>query len=83
MTVLGTDGFIELRKYTDLAGRNGGDHLFLVDGKGTNYMDCKNIELPYGRQLIDDILNRTETAMSQTHCFLATELTSSSPTERG
>jgi len=75
LTVLGTDGFIELRKYTDLAGRNGGDHLFLVDGKGTNYMDCKDIELPYGRQLVDDILNRTETAMSQTHCFLATELT--------
>jgi hypothetical protein len=25
--------------------------------------------------LVDDVLNRTETAMSQHHCFLATELT--------
>jgi hypothetical protein len=32
------------------------------------------VVLPFGRQLVDDILNRTETAMSQAHCFLATEL---------
>jgi hypothetical protein len=30
--------------------------------------------LPYGEQLVDDVLNRTETAMTQRHCFLATEL---------
>jgi hypothetical protein len=30
--------------------------------------------LPYGEQLINDIVNRTETAMTQDHCFLATEL---------
>ena len=31
-------------------------------------------DLPYGRQLMFDILNRTETAMSQAHCFMASEL---------
>jgi predicted dehydrogenase len=74
LTILGTEGYIELRKYVDIAGRPGGSHLFLVDQKGTQYIDCGETELPYGRQLIDDILNRTETAMTQAHCFLATEL---------
>jgi hypothetical protein len=32
------------------------------------------VDLPYGGQLVNDVLNRTETAMSQEHCFLATEL---------
>lgn len=74
LTILGTEGYIELRKYVDIAGRPGGDHLFLVDGKGTQHMDCKAEALPYGARLIQDVLNRTETAMSQAHCFLATEL---------
>lgn len=74
LTILGTEGYIELRKYVDIAGRSGGDHLFLVDQKGTRYFDCQNVHLPYGECLIDDMLNRTDTAMTQAHCFLATEL---------
>jgi predicted dehydrogenase len=74
LTVLGTDGYIEVRKYVDIGGRDGGGHLFLVDAKGVRYIDCKEVELPYGRQLVDDVLNRTESAMTQAHCFLATEL---------
>jgi len=74
LTILGTEGYIEVRKNIDIAGRAGGNHLFLVNGKDTQYIDCNNVELPYGRLLVDDILNRTETAMTQAHCFLATEL---------
>jgi len=74
LTILGTDGFIEIRKNVDIAGRPGGSHLFLVDQKETRYLDCKDQKLPYGEQLVDDVLNRTETAMSQEHCFRATEL---------
>jgi hypothetical protein len=74
LTVLGTDGYIEVRKNVDIAGRPGGSHLFLVDQKETRYYDCSKEPLPYGQQLVDDVLNRTETAMSQHHCFLATEL---------
>jgi predicted dehydrogenase len=72
--ILGTEGYIELRKYCDVAGRPGGDHLFLVDREGMHYIDCSDVELPYGRQLLDDVVNRTETAMPQDHCFLASEL---------
>jgi len=75
LSVLGVDGYIEIRKNVDIAGRDGGDHLFLVDRKSTQYIDCRNVDLPYGRQLVDDVINRTETAMTQEHCFLATELT--------
>jgi hypothetical protein len=74
LTILGTDGYIEIRKNIDIAGRLGGNHLFLVDQKQTRHVDCSQEPLPYGPQLVDDILNRTETAMSQEHCFLATEL---------
>ncbi len=74
LTILGTDGYMELRKNIDIAGRDGGNHLFLVDNKETRYFDCKNDPLPYGQQLINDINDRTETAMTQEHCFLATEL---------
>jgi predicted dehydrogenase len=73
--ILGTDGYIEARKYVDISGQQkGGNLLFLVDQKGMQRIDCSNVELPYGRQLVDDVLNRTETAMPQAHAFLATEL---------
>jgi hypothetical protein len=74
LTVLGTDGFIEVRKNVDIAGRQGGNHLFLVDQKETRYIDCTDVTLPYGTRLVDDVLNRTETAMPQAHTFLAMEL---------
>jgi predicted dehydrogenase len=74
LTVLGTEGFIEIRKNVDIGGRAGGNHLFLVDQKETRYVDATNQELSYGTQLVDDVLHRTETAMPQAHCFLATEL---------
>jgi len=74
LTILGTDGYIEIRKNIDIAGREGGNHLFLTDQKETKYIDCSEVVLPYGEQLVNDIVNRTETAMTQEHCFLATEL---------
>lgn len=72
--LMGTEGTIELRKYMDIEGRKGGDHLFLTDGKGTRHMDCANVAMPYGARLRDDVLNRSETAMPQAHCFRAMEL---------
>jgi predicted dehydrogenase len=85
LTILGTEGYIELRKYIDIAGRPGTDHLFLVDQKGVNYVDCSDVDLPYGRQLIADVRDRTETAMTQAHCFKAMELalTAQQLAERG
>ena len=72
--LLGTEGYMEIRKTIDLSGRPGTDHLFVVDQHSTRYVDCTDVELPYGRQLVCDVLNRTQTAMNQELCFLASEL---------
>ena len=72
--ILGTEGYIELRKYADIAGRPGGNHLFLVDGKQATYMNCSQIELPFGPQFVADIVNRTHVAQEQEQALLATEL---------
>ena len=75
LTILGTDGFIEVRKNTDIAsGLKGGNHLYMANKKEMVHIDCNNEVLPFGPLLVDDVLNRTETAMTQKHCFLATEL---------
>jgi predicted dehydrogenase len=74
LVILGTDGYIELRKYVDVAGRPGANHLFLVDRKGTRHEDAGSGDLPYGRQLVADVIDRTETAMAQAHCFMACQL---------
>ncbi|HYZ41363.1 MAG TPA: gfo/Idh/MocA family oxidoreductase, partial [Stellaceae bacterium] len=74
LLILGTEGYIELRKYVDLAGQPGADHLMLVDREGVHRIDCSAVELPYGRQLLEDIAQRTETAMPQSRCFKAMEL---------
>jgi predicted dehydrogenase len=73
-TILGTEGYIELRKYVDIAGRQGTDHLFLVTNQDTRYVDCRDAPLPYYERLIADIFERTETAMPQAHCFKVCEL---------
>ena len=72
--ILGTEGYIEVRKYADIAGRAGGDHLFLVDQKQMRYIDCRNVELPFGPQFVSDIVNRTHVAQDQEQALLATEL---------
>jgi predicted dehydrogenase len=73
-TILGTEGYIELRKYVDIAGRVGTDHLFLVDRQATRHIDCSDAPLPYYGCLIADVFERTETAMPQAHCFKVCEL---------
>ncbi len=72
--ILGTDGYMELRKYADITGRKGGNHLFVVDAKSARYIDCNNLTLPFGPQFIADVANRTHLAQDQTQCLLAAEL---------
>ena len=74
LTILGTEGTIELRKYVDIAGRPGTDHVFLVNGERYEHIDGVETPLTYFRDLANDIRDRTETAMSQAHCFKVMEL---------
>lgn len=73
--IVGTEGTMELRKYIDVARGKAGNHLFLVDKKGEQYIDCnKTVGFPFFGELILDCLHRTEKAMTQEHAFKAAEL---------
>lgn len=74
--ILGTEGFIEIRKYINLAaGAVDGNHVYLVNGKGERYFNASGtVGFPFFGQLILDCLNRTENAMTQAHAFKAAEL---------
>lgn len=74
LTILGTEGYIELRKYVDVGGAPGTDHLILVNGDCCEKIDARDAGLPYFSRLCDDIRNRTETAMPQAHAFKVMEL---------
>src|SRR5438552_1180855 len=63
LTILGTDGFIEVRKNIDIAGRPAASHVFLVDQRATTYVHCADVELPHFRPLLAAVRNRTETSM--------------------
>jgi predicted dehydrogenase len=69
LTILGTDGYIELRKYVDIEGREGGNHLFIANKTGRRYINCDDVPLEYFDQFTADVRDRTETAMSQEHVF--------------
>jgi predicted dehydrogenase len=73
--VLGTEGYIELRKYINVAsGLSGGNHLYIVDKKQARYIDCNEVPLPFGPQFVTDIVQRTEVAQDQKQALLAAEL---------
>jgi len=75
VVILGTKGYIELRKYVDVARDKQGDNLYLVDDKGEQHLSVTGqVGFPFFGELILDCLNRTERAMSQEHVFKAAEL---------
>jgi predicted dehydrogenase len=69
LTILGTDGYIELRKYVDIEGRPGGNHLFMANRSGREYLDCTDVPLEYFDAFVADVRDRSETAMTQAHVF--------------
>lgn len=73
--ILGTKGYIELRKYIDVGREKSGDHVYLVDGQGEHHLPVDGkVGYRFFGELILDCLNRTEKAMTQAHAFKAAEL---------
>ncbi|MBP5324997.1 MAG: Gfo/Idh/MocA family oxidoreductase [Pseudobutyrivibrio sp.] len=73
--IIGTEGYIELRKYVNVATDKSGDHLFLVNKDGEQHFELEGkVGYPFFGELILDCINRTEIAMTQAHCFKAAEL---------
>ncbi|MDO6734321.1 Gfo/Idh/MocA family oxidoreductase [Octadecabacter sp. 1_MG-2023] len=74
LTILGTEGYIELRKYVDV-GREGTDHVIVVNGTRCETIDASDAGLPFFATLIDDFRTRGQKAMTQAHVFKVCELT--------
>lgn len=73
--ILGTKGYVELRKYVDVARDKTGDHVYIVDDKGERHLNVTGqVGFRFFGELILDCLNRTEKAMTQAHAFKAAEL---------
>jgi predicted dehydrogenase len=73
--ILGTEGYIELRKYIDVGRESTGNHVYLVDKAGEHHIPVSGqVGYPYFGQLILDCLEGTERAMTQAHAFRAAEL---------
>ncbi|MDM0019069.1 Gfo/Idh/MocA family protein [Variovorax saccharolyticus] len=72
--VAGTEGSIEIRKYVDIAGREGTDHLFLCDRSGARHLDCTHEPITFFDQLVDDVKQRTQSAISHEHAFTVCRL---------
>lgn len=73
--ILGTEGYIELRKYIDIARDNEGDQVYVSNQAGTfHYSVNGKVGFPFFGELILDCMNRTEHAMTQEHAFKAAEL---------
>jgi len=73
LTILGTEGYIELRKYVDV-GSDGTDHVILVNGTRCEKIDASGSDLPFFARFSADLRDRTETAMTQAHVFKVCEL---------
>ncbi len=74
--ILGTEGYIELRKYVNVGTNDGtSNHVFLVNKDGEQHFEVSGkVGYPFFGQLILDCINRTENAMTQEHAFKAAEL---------
>lgn len=73
--ILGTDGYIELRKYVDISRDEEGDQIYLINQQGKQHIPVSGkVGYPYFGQLILDCINNTDNAMTQEHTFKAIEL---------
>lgn len=72
--IQGTEGQIELRKYTDIGRPHVTNTLLLVNGTRNELIPCDDAGLPYFASLVADVQDRTETAVSQAHTFTTMDL---------
>ena len=75
LLALGTDGYIEVRKYLDIGRADNPPSVFLVNNEEEREITFEGAQhFPFFGELILDCLNRTENAMTQEHVFRSAEL---------
>jgi predicted dehydrogenase len=72
--VLGTEGYMEMRKYIDVAGPEGAEHLYLVNKDSARLIDTRDVQLDFGARFLADVRDRSETSITQERSFLITRL---------
>ena len=73
--VVGTEGTLEIRKYIALARQEPANKIFLVNREEEMEIDCDgSTGFPFFGDMILDLLNGTERAMTQEHIFKSAEL---------
>jgi predicted dehydrogenase len=72
--VLGTEGYMEMRKYIDVAGPEGSEHLYVVNKDGAQLVDTRDVQLDFGARFLADVRDHTESSISQERSFLIIRL---------
>jgi predicted dehydrogenase len=75
LMIVGTEGTIEVRTNVDVAGRKGKEHLIVVDTKGTRRLDAKAIKVDWARRCVADVVDGSDTFVSQDHVHAVCDLT--------
>lgn len=73
--IIGTDGYMEIRKYIDVANSPEGDHVYYVDREGEHHICASGkVGFPFFGKMIKDCINGTESAMKQSYIFRVMEM---------
>jgi predicted dehydrogenase len=72
--IVGTEGSLELRKNLDLAGRPGGEHVFVVTRETTRYVDGSSESVRYYQDFLSAVADRRMRGMTQGQVFAVCDL---------
>ncbi len=73
--IVGTKGYIEIRKYINLATDITSDHVFLCNNETCKHIEAKQtVGFPFFGAFILDCINNTENSISQDHVYKTMEL---------
>jgi predicted dehydrogenase len=75
LLLLGTEGTIEIRKYVDIGGQQGANHLLIARGAESERIDCADVPLRYFKNILRDVRERRSSAEPPGHSLRVSELT--------
>ncbi|MGN0997656.1 MAG: Gfo/Idh/MocA family protein [Candidatus Ventricola sp.] len=75
LLVIGTKGYLEIRKYIDIANSAEGDQVYYVDQEGEHHIQAAGrYGFPFFGKMVRDCLDRTQNAMDQDYILHVMEL---------
>lgn len=74
LTVIGTEGTLEVRANIDPAGAPGGEHLIVADADGVRRIDVSDDRLPWPEHVLADLADDGERLCTQAHVLAVCDL---------